>query len=438
MLRPSNNQGIYTTIECESQAPAEPSAGAVSLPGAGGSGAPGIRFPAYKDLIAKSITAPNAPAKSHCGSWFCHASCSTGLHHFGKRVVCGQEWCEVCGKDDSAAHRRRIARWIPKVQQLAGAGYGVVEWSNDYRPGLRAKEALRRAADSVVDILAGKHTRSGRAGGKFTRGLLRWHWFNDDKPGYRADVFNPHINFLVEGGRLSRRDLAELKAELRAATGCPSLIVNYHYGQSPGWIMHKVRYITRATFKDKSWNEAFAAELYNFRNARWWGRWDSQPVWSLEQAGAEGEDIAGLEAVSKLQSHVCPDCGAPLQPKGLKIKLNAKTGERDIVHDRESGQPCLRYWSKPVPSILLDASGADEIGGAGYYRIPPGWIEPEPEPEGVPLAELRRVNEERLKKLRVEAVKERRLANWDKYVEAYRNEYILSGGMQEDGAPGEM
>jgi hypothetical protein len=122
----------------------------------------------------------------------------------------------------------------------------------------------------------------------------------------------------------------------------------------------------------------------------------------------------------------------------LKTKLNAKSGERDIVHDRESGQPCLRYWSKPVPSILLDASGAEEIGGAGYYRIPPGWIQPEPEPEGVPLAELRRVNEERLKKLRVEAVKERRRANWDKYVEAHRNEYILCGGVEDDGAPSEV
>ena len=138
--------------------------------------------------------------------------------------------------------------------------------------------------------------------------------------------------------------------------------------------------------------------------------------------------MAGLEAVTKLQYHVCPDCGAPLQPKGLKSKLNAKTGERDIVHDRESGQPSLRYWSKPVPSILLDASGAEEIGGAGYYRIPPGWIEPEPRYERVPLAELRRVNEGCLKKLRVEAVKERRRANWDKYVEANRNKYILTGG----------
>jgi hypothetical protein len=258
---------------------------------------------------------------------------------------------------------------------------------------------------------------------------MRWHWFNDDKPGYRADVFNPHINFLVEGERLSSGELAELKVELRAATGCLGLIVNYHYGRSPGWIMHKVRYITRATFKRESWDEAFAAELYNFRNIRWWGKWDSQPVWNLKEAEAEGEDIAGLEAVSKLQSHICPDCGAPLQPRGLKTRLNRKSGEHDIVYD--GTQPCFRYWSKPLPSILLDASGAVEIGGAGYYRLPQGWFEPESEPERVSLAEVRRVNRGRLKELRAEAVRQRRRANWDKYIEGHRNEYTMTGG--DDG-----
>jgi hypothetical protein len=279
---------------------------------------------------------------------------------------------------------------------------------------------------------------------------MRWHWFNDDRPGYRADVFNPHINFLVDGGRLSRSELAELKAELRAATGCPSLIVNYHYGRSPGWIMHKVRYITRPTFKKKSWDEAFAAELYNFRNIRWWGKWDSQPVWNLQEAEAEGEDIAGLEAVVKLHAHTCPDCGAPLQVRGLKSKLNQKTGVRDIVY--QGKEPCLRYWSNPLPSLLLDASGAVKIGGAGYYRLPGDWCEPEPEPkrERVNIAvgkgadadrnkELNlRGNFGRIKKLRAEVVKRRRRANWDKYVEAHRNEYILSGGVEDDGTPSEV
>lgn len=411
---------------------AEPSARAVSLPGAGGSAAPELRFPAYKDYSAKSITDPGAAGKWACGSHFVRADCSTGLHHFGKKLFCGGEWCSVCGEDGSPVHKRRIARWLPKVQQLTEAGYGVVEWPKDYRLGLRSKEALRRAADTVVDVLAGKHTRSGRAGGLFSRGLMRWHWFNDDRPGYRADVFNPHINFLVDGGRLSRSELAELKADLRAATGCSSLIVNYHYGRSPGWIMHKVRYITRPTFKKKSWDEAFAAELYNFRNIRWWGKWDSQPVWNLQEAEAEGEDIAGLEAVVKLQAYTCPDCGAPLQVRGLKSKLNKKTGVRDIVYQGE--EPCFRYWSNPLPSLLLDASGAVEIGGAGYYRLPGDWCEPEPEPDRVSLPELRQVNRGRLKELRAEVVKRRRRANWDKYVEAHRNEYIWSGGVEDDGA----
>jgi len=412
---------------------AEPSAGAVSLPGdGGGSAVAELRAPAYKDYSAKSITHPiREPEKWACGSHFLRADCSTGLHHFGKKLFCGGEWCPVCGEDGSPVHKRRIARWLPKVQQLTEAGYCVVEWPINARQDLRTKEALRRAADTVVDVLAGEHTRSGRAGGLFSRGLLRWHWYNDARPGYRADVFNPHLNFLVEGGRLSRSELAELKAELRAATGCPSLIVNYHYGRSPGWIMHKTRYILRSTFRHKSWDEAFAAELYNFRNCRWWGKWNSQPVWSLQQAEAEGEDIAGLEAVVKLQAHTCPDCGAPLQVRGLKSRLNKTTGERDIVYEGKA--PCFRYWSRPLPSLLLEASGAVEIGGAGYFRLPGDWCEADsgPEPERIPLPDLRRVNRDRLKELRVEAVKRRRRENWERYVEEHRSEYIWSGG--EDG-----
>jgi hypothetical protein len=96
-----------------------------------------------------------------------------------------------------------------------------------------------------------------------------------------------------------------------------------------------------------------ANELWNFRNMRWWGSWKDAPVWTLNEAAAAGEDISGLEAVSKIQSGVCPDCGLP-----LKV----------LYHNHKTGKPVL--WTRPVDSVYLDIWRAEEIDGTGYYRIP--------------------------------------------------------------------
>lgn len=421
-----STEANLSTIECESQALVEPSAAlprAFSLSesaGGAGAGAP------YKDSIAKVITGQNELYKTSCGYYFSQLDCSTGLHHFGKKLFDGQEWCPVCGKMDSPAHRRRIARCVSKVLQLKRAAYLVVEWPLSFRPGLRTKIALRYQLEAILEVLAGHHDRLGLFGGWYSRGILRWHWFNDDRPGYPANVFNPHLNFLLDGWRLTKDELAFLKAQLKEATGCPDLIVRYSYTDKPGKIMHILRYITRATFTNRAWDNSFADELYNFRNMRSWGKWDDMPAWELAQAGAAGEDISGLEVAGKLHDHICPDCGAPLQSKGFKTKLNRKTGEQEVVCDRKTGEPLLRYGSPPLPSVFLELAEAVEIG-AGYYRIPGDGFLPEPEHEHVNLAELRRINHDRLRALRKAATAKRRAANWSEYVLANWNRYVLSG-----------
>ncbi|GAI73676.1 unnamed protein product, partial [marine sediment metagenome] len=54
--------------------------------------------------------------------WFIAGECENG-HRFAKELVCGKEWCSVCGEDGSTAHMRRFARWLPKAQQLEVMGY---------------------------------------------------------------------------------------------------------------------------------------------------------------------------------------------------------------------------------------------------------------------------------------------------------------------------
>jgi len=382
------------TNACASQvALASPVVGVVRASSLSGSaGRAGAGAP-YKDSKAQPLTffcdSEAKKAKNDvkrvgkCGSTFQVADDVPGLHHFGKKNNCNQEWCSKCGKMRSSAHIRGVCRWVPKVRQLKSAGYVVVEFLLVDRPKFRTQESWRGAVDGAGCVLFGKRTnRVWRAGGYFPRGLEKWHWFNDDKPLYRADVLNQHMNFLVDGGRLSREKLGELKVDVAAALGVSKVILHYSYGDTPGWILQKVWYIQRATFLEKSWDDALAAELYGFRRSRSWGKWDDEPVWDLKQAEAEGVATAGLEAVAKLQGHICPDCGeamVPLAVRGYRSKLNHKSGERELVLDKATGLAIPVYWSKPLPSVLLEASEAVEIGESDYYRIAGGWFEPEPE-----------------------------------------------------------
>ncbi len=319
----------------------------------------------YKDYYANPATSK----KPACGKWAVVAECSSGESHFAKKLYCGKEWCPVCGEDNSAAHKRRQARLLPKVQQMSQLGYFVIEWPEVYRYigewGFNPdpedavgwcynKKDLRGTTTAIVGVLAGKRMgRRGRVGGYFKRGIPRWHWFGDKLPG----KWNPHLNVFVDGGHLEPELLETIKAELRAALNVPDLIVHYSYCDTPGQMVQKVRYLTRATFRNYDWNPYMANELWGFRNIRWWGNWKAEPVWELKQAEAQGEDIAGLEVVSKLQDGLCPDCGLPLKVIG---------------HNHKTGKPVI--WSRPVDSTYLIIWQAEEIAGTGYYRIPHnGW-----------------------------------------------------------------
>jgi len=361
----------------------------------------------YRDSVANPATVK----KTSCGAWAVVSECSSGKHHFAKKLVCGKEWCSVCGQDNSAAHKRRQARILPKLQQVSQLGYFVIEWPDVYRrvgqQGMDAdpvgvagwcysKADLRATTNTIVDTMAGERCgRRGRVSGYFARGLVRWHWYGEQLSG----KWNPHLNVLVDFDSLSaevrdsvqpyieayklelrsgpqtKKVLRELwgiecyekrksgymprplldlvQGDLRSALNCPDLIVHYSYFDKPGQIVQKARYITKATFKDEGWDRYMADELYGFRNMRWWGNWKGEPVWELSQAEKEGEDVGGLEAVRSLQEGVCPDCGQP-----LKV----------LYHNRKTDKPV--HWAKAVDSVYLLIWGAREIAGTGYYRIP--------------------------------------------------------------------
>jgi len=263
--------------------------------------------------------------------WFVAGECPGG-HRFAKELVCGKEWCEVCGEDGSVAHNRRFVRWLPKVEQLGTMGYFVFTLPESIRGEYRTKKALARLGHQVQELLK----RYG-----YSRGLRRWHFFGD-----RSTRWHPHLNVLVDGGFAPPRKLEAIKRGYASLLGVDLADVNYHYRTSPGRMVHTLKYVTRATFRDWGWDVEMALELRRFRNAVSWGYsfWDAEPAWSLaELKGKARATVEGLDvqAVESLVGGVCPVCGKPIK------------------------------WGEVLPIGLLNMVEKTDQG-AGYWRLPDG------------------------------------------------------------------
>lgn len=260
--------------------------------------------------------------------WFIPGECQNG-HRFAKTLVCGKEWCGVCGEDNSVAHLRRFARWLPKVQQFSSTGYFVFTIPQELRAKYRTKKALSGLGHQVQELLKGFG---------YSRGLRRWHYFGD-----KSTKYHPHLNCLVDGDFIPEAKLEAIKKAYASLLGADLADVNYHYQPTPGKMVHTLKYVTRSTFRDYDWDLDMALELRGFRNMVVWGRgkWDGQPSWSLDELSGEAEAaVEGIdvEAINSLVDKVCPVCGEAV------------------------------VWGEALPIGLLDMVDKTSLG-AGYYRL---------------------------------------------------------------------
>ena len=283
-------------------------------------------IPYYLDTIANvsSWLATSCEKKG----WFVAGECAAG-HRFAKEVVCGKEWCLVCGEEGSVAHNRRFARWLPKAFQINRMGYFVFTIPLELRSKYRTKVSLSKLGHDVQELL--------KVFG-YSRGLRRWHWFGD-----RSTKYHPHLNCLVDSGFVAIATLEKIKAAYASLLGVALADVNYRYRLSPGKMVHTLKYVTRATFRDYEWDLGLALELRGFRNMVVWGRglWDNEPCWSLaDLKGEVKSQVEGLdiEAINSLACKSCPVCGEPVE------------------------------WGGALPIGLLSMVDKKDLG-AGYYRL---------------------------------------------------------------------
>ncbi|GAI60286.1 unnamed protein product, partial [marine sediment metagenome] len=166
----------------------------------------------------------------------------------------------------------------------------------------------------------------------------RWHFF-----GEHGEKYHPHLNVLCDGEWLPPEQLAELKDLIRrkllprsiAKRIGKDLEINYSYVRTPKQIMHRIKYVTKASFLDRSWDDELADALYGFHNGCFSGTWNDPPKWKL----------AGTD-------------------KKFNALLPLAEGKHPV-----SGKPIV--WNKrPIPFVLVLMEEPFDIGG-GYYLLPP-------------------------------------------------------------------
>ena len=288
-------------------------------------GRQGAEPPGYLEPYANVVT--TAQNEAVCPGFYIATECQNG-HRFAKKLVCGKEFCPTCGAEWSDAHKRRFSRWLPKAEQMTTMGYFVFTLPLEARDRYRTKEALNELTKEITGGDKSRKIVGILKDEGFGRGLVRWHWF-----GGRGNIFHPHLNVLVEAGKISKDQLQRIKARYAQVLGVPVAVVNYSYVRSQKRMVHRLKYITRATFIDRRWDPKMAEELFNFRNQRTWGEWKGPQAWELV-----GE--AKYQHIEDLESGICPVCREP-----------------------------LGKWSRAIPVCLLEMERPTDIG-AGYYRLP--------------------------------------------------------------------
>ncbi|GAH68723.1 unnamed protein product, partial [marine sediment metagenome] len=133
----------------------------------------------------------------------------------------------------------------------------------------------------VLALIAKKLRKLLRKRG-YRKIFTRWHFF-----GEHGEKYHPHLNVLLDGGRLEPEQLAELKDLIRckllkrsiAKSIGKDLVIHYDYTREPKRKMHWVKYVTKASFRDIDWDEPLANALYGFHNGCFAGFWDDPPKW---------------------------------------------------------------------------------------------------------------------------------------------------------------
>lgn len=271
-----------------------------------------------------------------CTTGFLFGECSNA-HTWARAQLCNKEWCPDCGAKNSYVHKQRIARWWDKIMQMKNCGYMVVTIPDQVRDHFKNKKLL----SEFRTYFKRKLQREG-----FDRGLSRYHWAGDCEAckGKGAETgclfcdctgasreWKPHLNFLIEGKFIPKEDLERWRTDLGlyfkkrfpdAFKGSdPMGNIYYNYGTTPGYKIHKLKYVTRATwrFGDRYHYGDILDVIKGFRCSSSWGKF-------------EKTDLKRKSPLVHFVNNTCPCCKEPIKWGGIKRMNDFIFGSFNLFH----------------------------------------------------------------------------------------------------------
>jgi len=311
-----------------------------------------------------------------CATGILRGKCENG-HLWGRVNLCNKEFCPDCGAKNSYVHRQRVARWMDKVLQMSSVGYMVITIPEDLRETFKDKKIL----SEFRTYFKRKLQREG-----FKRGMSRYHWAGEcescnGKPDKgcpdcnftgMSNVWKPHLNFILEGKYISPDNLERWREDLanyfntRFALSLSKKAegnIYYNYGRNNGYKIHKLKYVTRATWR---YNDTYEyGDILNvikgFRCGSTWGKFE----------------ISKRKRVSPLIHFVnncCPICKTTIKWKGFSSIENYFMGRYNLFHVEGGYYKYQQIGEDPPPPPPLD---------------PPQYLDPIAVPETlIPQPEL--------------------------------------------------
>lgn len=392
--------------------------GGKGLPGGPGAelpeldgGEPSQRFGAYLEQQGESAngfdrgerggTPRRLPGNRHQlteEQWLAKQKCYKGFvqgHAGGRRgpayyirmiVLCEKEWCKDCGASMSRWHRRKIARWLPRVVamgQKGPIGYLVVTVPKFLREKFKDPEALKAMRRYLVE----KMKREG-----FHRGLIKLHRGGEKNPG----IYNPHWNFLFEvkeypkgtvdpkrgsrilpAGQMLLGDLEDFREDVRKwledFTGetVPVVSVKYSYKTTWGQKFGILKYVTKSTL---TWPDPELIELHNGLNTG--SPWGSASQWTDAKEWADTEGCLKLKDIMDRLSREESDADPSPKESGHEKDWESLAVEaitRRILPVMVDGRKVHRkiYWEKFESARGLEAGVhaaiGPELAGTGIF-----------------------------------------------------------------------
>lgn len=270
-----------------------------------------------------------------CVTSYIKGRCASG-HQFAKALVCGREWCKVCGMEKSVIHERRMARWWSKAMNFESMGYLVITVPEQLRGSFKSKKILSEFRTYVKRKLQ----RMG-----YNKGLIRYHWAGDctrcngkgcskcEGTGAGRE-FKPHLNVVIEQGyipkELFNKKFSILRKDLSVwfKKKFPKACAGYEitgncflsYAKSDSHKIHKLKYITRATWR--FYNKEICDLIKGFRTSSTWGKFEKIP------------GKKSMEDLISFENGLCPCCGEAIEWKAEFIRPE---GFRKLNYEHVAG-----------------------------------------------------------------------------------------------------